>query len=136
MRQITHIAIHCSATSQTTSVESIKNYWRQKLGWEYPGYHYIVEADGNVVNLLDISQKSNGVAGWNHTIINVCYIGGIDGSGSPVDNRTPEQKNSLLVLLKSLKRNFPHAIIKGHRDFPGVRKACPCFNALSEYSGL
>lgn len=136
MRQITHIVVHCSATPQTTTVESIRNYWKNKLKWEYPGYHYIIQADGTIVHLLDISQKSNGVAGWNHTIINVCYIGGITADKKQIDNRTQEQKQSLKVLLQSLKKNFPHAIIKGHRDFPGVKKDCPCFNAQTEYSKL
>lgn len=136
MRSITHIAVHCTATPHNTTIESIQNYWRNKLNWEYPGYHYIIEKNGNVVNLLDIAQKSNGVAGWNHTLINISYIGGIAPDGTPTDNRTSEQKKSLLVLLSALKKNFPHAIIKGHRDFPGVKKACPCFNAMAEYASL
>lgn len=136
MRSITHLVVHCSATQQNTTVESIQNYWQTKLKWEYPGYHYIIKADGSIVHLLDITQKSNGVSGWNHTIINVCYIGGITTDKKSIDNRTPQQKASLLILLKSLKKNFPHAIIKGHRDFPGVKKDCPCFNAHAEYSKL
>lgn len=92
MRQITHIVVHCSATPQTTTVESIQNYWKTKLKWGYPGYHYIIQTYGNIVHLLDISQKSNGVAGWNHTIIYVCNIGGITSDRKPTDNRTQQQK--------------------------------------------
>ena len=28
---------------------------------------------------------------------------------------------------------FPEARICGHRDLPGVAKACPCFDAIQEY---
>jgi N-acetylmuramoyl-L-alanine amidase len=40
---------------------------------------------------------------------------------------------ALLSLLMDLRRFYPDARILGHRDFPGVRKACPSFNAMAEY---
>ena len=42
----------------------------------------------------------------------------------------------MLDLLKKLKKQFPKAIIQGHRDFPDVKKACPSFNAKEEYKHL
>ena len=33
-----------------------------------------------------------------------------------------------------LKQSYPNAIVLGHRDFPGVHKDCPCFDAKTEYS--
>jgi N-acetylmuramoyl-L-alanine amidase len=89
-----------------------------------------------MVKLLDIENVSNGVAGRNLTLINICYLGGVTPANVPVDNRTPQQKASMLSLLKELKRKFPKAIIQGHRDFPGVAKACPSFNAKIEYANL
>ena len=136
MRTITHLVVHCSATPQETTIESIKNYWRNVQKWQYPGYHFIIKANGEIVQLLDISIKSNGVEGRNSTLINICYIGGIDSSGKPVDNRTTFQRFALVKLLRDLKEKFPTAIIQGHRDFPGVKKACPCFNAKTEYAFL
>jgi hypothetical protein len=41
MRNIKYIAVHCTATPQTTSIDSIKNYWKTNLGWKMPGYHFI-----------------------------------------------------------------------------------------------
>lgn len=136
MRPIKYIAVHCTATPQTTTVESIKQYWKTQLGWKMPGYHFIVKADGQVVNLLPIEQVSNGVKGFNSVTINVCYIGGIDNNKKPTDNRTPQQKQSLLKVLKELKQKFPKAIIQGHSQFPNVNKACPCFDAKNEYKDL
>lgn len=136
MRPIKYIAVHCTATPQTTTVESIKQYWKTQLGWKMPGYHFIVKADGQVVNLLPIEQVSNGVKGFNSVTINVCYIGGIDNNKKSTDNRTPQQKQSLLKILKELKQKFPKAIIQGHSQFPNVNKACPCFDAKKEYKDL
>lgn len=136
MRTIKYIAVHCTATPQTTSVESIKHYWKTHLGWKMPGYHFIIKPDGTVEQLLPIEQVSNGVKGFNSSTINVAYIGGVNPQSKPVDNRTPLQKQSLRTLLKELKNQFKTAIIQGHRDFPNVKKACPSFNAKQEYINL
>ena len=52
-------------------------------------------------------------------------------AGKPVDNRTPQQKATMERLVRELKLKFPSARILGHRDFPGVKKACPSFDVSS-----
>ena len=136
MRRIDYLVIHCTATPQTTTVESIQSYWKNKLGWRSPGYHFIVLANGAVRNLQPIEQPSNGVAGHNANSIHISYMGGIDATGSGKDTRTPAQKDSIIKLLKDLKIKFPSAKIQGHRDFAGVHKECPSFNAIPEYSWI
>ena len=127
MRTIKYLAIHCTATPQTATVESIKNYWKNNLGWKNPGYHIIVKPDGSAIELLPIDKVSNGVAGFNSVTINISYIGGVDANNKPLDNRTDAQKQSLLTLIKRYKEMFPNAIVQGHRDF-GANKACPSFD--------
>ena len=51
---------------------------------------------------------------------------GGDGK-TPKDTRTPEQKDSLLELLRVLRKMYPDAKIHSHRDF--AAKACPSFDA-------
>lgn len=148
MRKIKHLVVHTSATSQETTIEEIQKYWKNNLKWKNPGYHFMIKPNGETVNLLPIERVSNGVAGHNANIINICYIGGVDSNNRAVDNRTDEQKSSLLKLLKKLKAQFPSATIKGHRDFsPDLNKngiiepfefikQCPCFNAMDEYKNL
>ena len=135
MRAITHIVVHCTATPQTTTVASIQRYWRDNLKWRSPGYHFLIEANGTVNNLQPITLPSNGVAGHNANSIHVSYIGGVNGQRA-VDNRTDAQKTALLTILRDLKKQFPNAIIQGHRDFPRVAKACPSFDARKEYATL
>lgn len=145
MRNIKYIAVHCTAGNQRNKAADIVSYHTRPKskggkGWSKPGYHYIIEADGTIVNTWHIEQSSNGVGPqFNPVTINVCWIGGVDTSKKelpPVDNRTPAQKVSLRALLAGLKKQFPNAIIQGHRDFPNVHKNCPCFDAKSEYSDL
>ena len=60
-------------------------------------------------------------------IIGICYEGGLDIRGRPADTRTLAQKETLQRLLERLKEDYPEARVVGHRDLPGVKKACPCF---------
>ena len=136
MRTIKYIAVHCTATTQKTSISAIQSYWKNQLGWKMPGYHFIVLPDGTVVQLLPIEEVSNGVKGFNSVLINIAYLGGVDEKNNPLDNRTPQQKATLLELLKKYKKQFPKAIIQGHRDFPNVKKACPSFDAKKEYKNV
>ena len=136
MREIKFLAVHCTATPQTATVSSIQSYWRNVLKWKMPGYHFIIKPDGEVVKLLSVDEKSNGVKGFNSVSINIAYIGGVDSQNNPIDNRTPAQKKALRDLLEKFKIVHPKAIIQGHRDFPGVKKACPSFDAKKEYEHL
>lgn len=127
-RDIKYIVIHCTATQPTARVSAIQNYWRNTLHWKSPGYHYIIEANGNIRQLADEAQITNGVAGYNSHSIHVSYIGGIDKSGKPKDTRTTSQLDAMKQLVISLKRKYPDAEVLGHRDFPAVKKACPSFD--------
>ena len=128
MRQIKHIVIHCTATPQSTTVESIKRYWSHVLRWRNPGYHIIIKPDGTMERLADDSQITNGVKGYNANSIHISYIGGVDSNGKPVDNRTCSQEATMLTLIKIYKERYPDAEVLGHRDFPKVSKACPSFD--------
>lgn len=136
MRNITHLVVHCTATPQATTVGSIMRYWRDNLGWKSPGYHYIIDPSGHVMQLQAEDKIANGVKGHNATSIHISYIGGVDASGKPSDNRTTSQKTAIAATLSILRKRYPKAIIQGHRDFPGVKKACPSFDAKKEYAHL
>ena len=131
MRDIKYIVVHCSGADQSQTIDSIKNHWSNVLGWKNVGYHYIIKPDGDIVKLADVSAVTNGVKGYNKECIHVCYIG-----GKINDNRTKQQRTALIDILKKLKAKHPGAIIQGHRDFPGVKKSCPQFDAKSEYKNL
>lgn len=143
-RQITHIFVHCTATLPTASVESIQQSWRD-IGWKNPGYHYIIKADGRIVNLQPEDKTSNGVKGYNAHAIHVAYIGGLrmlNGTKIYEDTRTQEQMAGLRQILRELRGRYPKAIILGHRSVWGEytprkwQKVCPCFNAIKAYADI
>ena len=127
-REIKYIVVHCTATPTTTTIESIKSYWKNVLGWKNNGYHYIIQRNGSVVNITPENELANGVAGYNTHSIHLSYIGGVDANNKALDNRTPAQQEAMFNLIMNLHARFPPAVIKGHRDFPNVKKDCPSFN--------
>jgi N-acetylmuramoyl-L-alanine amidase len=118
MRKIKYITIHCTGAIGTQSTASIKNYWIKVMKWKSVGYHYLISMDGGFEQLEALERPTNGVAGYNATAIHICYKGGLNG----VDTRTEAQKETLEMLVKQMKAKFPDAEIKGHRDFPNVKK--------------
>ncbi len=133
MRKIDKIIVHCSATREGVdySVETIRS-WHKMRGWSDIGYHYLVHLDGSISYGRDINKIGAHVKGHNTGSIGICYVGGVETDGkTPKDTRTPEQKESLLDLIKTLKRLNSNAVVYGHRDFSS--KACPSYDATTEY---
>ena len=147
-RPIDYIFVHCTATSQRTTIESLRLYWREKLHWIFPGYHYVVMPGGEIEKLCELTTIANGVKGYNRSSIHVAWLGGIDRCGRPTDNRTVNQKASLFCILHKFATHYPNAKILGHRDIspdlnhngivdPWERiKECPCFDVATEYEKL
>ncbi len=132
MRKINKIIIHCSATKEGEDISAATiDRWHRDRGWSGIGYHYIVSLNGNIEYGRPIDKQGAHVKNHNKGSIGICYIGGLDEHLDPKDTRTPEQKESLLLLLKTLKKMHSKATIHGHNEF--ARKSCPCFDAYNEY---
>ncbi|WP_341210667.1 N-acetylmuramoyl-L-alanine amidase [Sphingomonas paucimobilis] len=146
-RPITSIAVHCTATpaGRPVTVAEIRA-WHKAEGYSDIGYHFVVGLDGQIAIGRPKAIFGAHVRGFNAKSVGVVYVGGIGSNGKPLDTRTPEQKVALLDLLGELKRAHPAAVIKGHRDYSPDRngdgkitpdewlKACPCFDAQTEYA--
>lgn len=130
-RTIKYIVVHCTAGNTKATPKDVLAEFKRK-GWKHPGYHYIVTADGKIHNLAPDNDIANGVRGYNTYSIHVAWTGGMDGR----DTRTDAQKAGLLTILHILRDKYPDAKIQGHRDFPGVRKTCPNFDAKLEYKSV
>ena len=126
---INNIVIHCSATKEGLWVNAATiDKWHKRRGWRGIGYHYVILLDGTIEEGRPVLQQGAHVKGHNKNSIGICYIGGLDENMNPKDTRTTEQISAMAGLVLTLKQKYPKADIKGHRDFPGVAKACPCFD--------
>lgn len=131
MRQINWLVIHTTATrpSMDIGVKEVRQ-WHKQRGWSDVGYHYIIRRDGKVERGRAESRVGAHVARHNKDSLGISLVGGVsEVSLKPENNYTEAQWKSLEALLRKLSDKYPSANVTGHRDFPGVAKACPCFDA-------
>ena len=136
MRTVTLLIIHCSAVrpGQRSSVSDIDR-WHRAWGWKSCGYHFVVRRDGAVETGRPLREQGAHCRNHNRHSIGICYEGGLDDEGRAADTRTPAQRQALRRLLERLHKRYPMAVIAGHRDLD-PQKACPCYDAVSEYRDL
>lgn len=134
----TGIVIHCSASkpSQDWGAQEIDRMHRAQ-GYLCIGYHLVIRRDGTIEQGRPLKAVGSHCrdGGRNNTHIGVCLIGGVSEkpqahvpgnpwNGSDAEcNFTPAQLASLKAVLAHFK--LP---AEGHRDVPGVKKACPSFD--------
>lgn len=165
MRKVNRIVLHATSGWNDQTTKSIKDYWKNTLGWKSVGYHKLINNDGTIENLAPLSAITNGVQGFNSDSVHICYKGGLvstskNSKGKVVyeygDTRTKAQKDGFLQAIKEvfeeLKKyqDVDDIIILGHRDLsPDLNgdgkiesrewvKVCPTFNAsdFEEYGWL
>lgn len=134
------VTVHCSASkpSQDWGAAEVDRMHR-KQGWLCIGYHFVIRRDGTIERGRPVNAEGSHCrdGSRNLTHIGVCLIGGVSENpqkhipGNPWNgsdaeaNFTPAQMASLKALLGFLE--VPAGAVEGHRDVPGVKKACPSF---------
>jgi len=130
--KITHLTIHCAATPEGRDVKAptISQWDIAKFG--QVSYHHVIELDGTAHRTLRDDQKGAHTGGHNTGNIGICYVGGVTADNkAPKDTRTPAQKATLRRLVNEYRTKFPTIKVLGHRDWPGVAKACPSFDVAT-----
>lgn len=157
MRKIKRIVIHSTSGWNTQTTQSIKNYWKNDLGWKQVGYHKLISNDGTIEDLAPLSAITNGVAGYNSDSVHICYKGGLLSTTPKYiygDTRSTEQKNAFYIAIKDVLEELKKyqeindITIVGHRDLsPDLNKngkieerewvkVCPTFDAIEEYGWI
>jgi N-acetyl-anhydromuramyl-L-alanine amidase AmpD len=128
MLPIKYLTIHCAATPEgrDNKADEIKRWDIQKFG--QASYHWVIELDGRMVRHLKDTERGAHVGKANTGNIGICYVGGVDKTLQPKDTRTEAQKKSLRTLIRTYQERYPGIVVRGHRDWPGVNKACPSFD--------
>lgn len=144
MGQLKRLVIHCTATREGREVTGAEiRHWhcdpvsKGGRGWKQVGYSDLIHLNGGVENLVKYNEDdivdpwevTNGAAGYNGTSRHVVYVGGLASDGKTArDTRTAAQKEALKKYVRAFIRQHPGAEVVGHRDLPGVSKACPSFD--------
>jgi N-acetyl-anhydromuramyl-L-alanine amidase AmpD len=127
------LVVHCSASPPSPTTDwKVIDRWHRQRGFLMIGYHYVIKTDGTVETTAREKDSIGAhVEGFNRNSIGICMVGGVDNQMNPKDNFTPAQYVALEELLRSLRREYVGASIRGHRDFPNVAKACPSFDCIA-----
>lgn len=125
------LTIHCAATPEGRDNSAAEVRQWDIARWGQPSYHFVVELDGDAMHHLQDSVRGAHVHLHNNGNIGICYVGGtecLNAGGKPKDTRTPAQKVTIERLVREYVARFPHIVIRGHNEWPGVTKACPSFS--------
>lgn len=132
-----YLVVHCSASQNLPTINAmVIDGWHRTRGFERIGYHFVIKTDGTVEKGRALDDVGAHVAGYNSNSIGICMIGGVDKAMHSVNNFKPAQFKSLRKLLNDLLKTYPKAVILGHRDFPNVKKDCPCFDVTDWWAGI
>ena len=135
------ITVHASATKPSMDIgfEEI-DQWHKNRGWNGCGYHLIIRRNGAYEMGRDWGIQGAHVKGHNAMQsglynFGIVMIGGVteEDHTVPEDNFTRKQYQALTYALKEIMEYNPNIKeFKGHNEWPGVTKACPCFD-IKEY---
>lgn len=136
MRTIKQLIVHCAATKPSMNIGAAEiRQWHLANGWSDIGYNYVIRRDGLIENGRDLDRDGNvdeevgaHAKGFNANSIGICLVGGLNASGQPAPEFTEAQFTALTGLLAGLRIRYPSTEVLGHRDLPGVAKACPSFD--------
>jgi hypothetical protein len=134
MRPIELIVIHAAATPENMDIGVAEiREWHIDRGMRDIGYHDVIRRNGLIEKGRNIERAGAHAKGYNSHSIGICLVGGVDVDdiSEAEFNFTRPQMASLNKLLDLYKIEFPDAEVVGHKDLPGVTKACPCFDVKS-----
>lgn len=131
MRATPLLVIHAAATPPSMDIGAKEiDQWHRERGWSGIGYHYVVRRSGKVEPGRPVSRSGAHARGYNSRSIGVCLVGGVNARNEPADNFTKSQYSALVRLVRRLRAQHDIVSVIGHRDLPGVRKACPCMDVV------
>src|SRR5690606_33546936 len=133
-----------------------KKFWNS-LGWKSPGYHRVIDLEGNILNVAAYENITNSVTGHIAASIHIAYLGGVGKQDvtKATDTRNDLQKQALICAIEEAidwvvdhGGNKSKIEILGHRDISPDKngngiiesweriKECPSFDAIPEYEHL
>lgn len=124
----TEIILHCSATAEGKDydVDTIDK-WHKDRKFTCIGYHFVIYRDGSIHRGRPIWSSGAHTTNHNGKAIGICYIGGTNKQGSPLDTRTDAQKQAMYELVEWLLANYHLQLKDVHGHYEFANKACPSF---------
>jgi N-acetylmuramoyl-L-alanine amidase len=114
------------------------------------GYHGVIRRNGDYEEGRGWDEVGAHArdGGYNKFSLGLCLVGGVSENpqkhvpGNPwngsdaEDNFTQEQFLTMFSLIKSMWNKYGIIPVIGHRDIPGVSKACPSFSVNQKMKAM
>lgn len=127
LSEVNFLAIHHSASDNQTP-QDIANFHINNNGWGGIGYHFVIDKNGVVFYVGDISTARANVANLNEQVLGICLIGNFTKAQVP----TQEQLDSAHKLCEFFIKNYDDLAnvtswdkVRGHKELPGQSTNCP-----------
>lgn len=127
LSQVGFLAIHHTGTPDNQTPEDIAQNHINKNGWGGIGYHFLIDPNGLVYYVGDISTARANVANLNEQVIGIGLIGNFISEVLP----TSEQLDSAHKLCEYLLnyQDLPNLTswdnVLGHKELPAQTTICP-----------
>jgi len=118
---ITRLVIHHSAASSYVGALAIARYHVLKNGWPGIGYHYVVGADGELLQVNKLETASYHCAGSNRRSVGLCLLGSFMKGMEPTGPQIVAARSLVAALLARL--GLPYRAVVGHKELCST--ACP-----------
>lgn len=105
-----YIILH-HASAKTASPDAIHS-WHLSNGWAGIGYHFLVRKNGSIYRGRPVDFVGAHTTNYNSISVGICFEG--DFEKETISNA---QKTAGIKLVSYLKRLYPNAKVKKHKDF-------------------
>lgn len=132
-RPIDTMVLHCGAFSErqcqldAPSIVQLVNGWHLARGWDGIGYHYVIDAYGNIAPGRSLSKPGAHTVGMNRSSIGVLLVEILPVDRLDTFERYFTLNQRLAVQYLTGKHGIAHVF--GHNDF--APKLCPGFSVSS-----
>lgn len=126
------------AAKENTNHWAIANYHVNVLGWDHVGYHFIIEDDGSLVQVLGFEEKgfhagyeedtddltkfpNRDPQYYNDHYLSVCLTGDFTNRGPSIQ----QFETAVRLGIVFVKATIGQGKIVGHRELPGKVTSCP-----------
>ena len=132
------IIVHCADTYAFMDIGRAEiDAWHRARNWRAIGYNFVIKRDGTLELGRDLDgdgdvleETGAHAQGFNTDSIGICLVGGKSATQESEANFTDSQMTTLRSLISTLRATLRGVSVMGHRDLPGVTKACPCFDVM------
>lgn len=127
LAQVNYLAIHSTNGANTQTPQDIANLHINTNGWGGIGYHFLIDKEGIVYYVGDISTARANVASLNEQVIGIGLIGNFTGGQVPSIEQlgAAHKLCEFLISFTNLPSVRSWDKVRGHKELPNQTTNCP-----------